>query len=270
MVRERTQQTMDSVGLGCGGAEGLPGSPRAMGASFARAPWPIALLMVAACAWVGAACSSASGAPSGSGGGPGAGSSAGSGSSQLGAACSVSAPCGGGLMCAESGSLYGRCTLDCSTDSSRCEMFGLGAAICLDETSCAPACTTAADCISNSVCTELTSGNSVCIPNPNGPPGASLPNGACENLGGATGDTVVNGGYRCTLTNNASLGTSIDLCQDGEWVHGGDCTCLATSSITGEQVATDCEDFQAPGTAECIDGVDTCLICSPGTGCLSE
>jgi len=113
----------------------------------------------------------------------------------------------------------------------------------------------------------LTGGQSACIANPDGPPDAAPPpNGACTNLGGAFGDTVQNGGYRCTPSTNGGARTGIDQCKNGVWVPAAyTCTCQVT--FAGATDPSQCFDFKAPGAAECSYGVTSCAECDPGTGC---
>jgi hypothetical protein len=183
----------------------------------------------------------------------------------LGALCSSTSRCGTGLTCAESGSLLGRCTADCSSNLDLCATQFGSDAVCMNEAQCALTCASAATCPGEGVCTPLSSGKSACITNPNGPPDAAPPpNGACYNLGGAFGDTVENGGYRCSFTNSQDAPTGVDLCTNGVWSSAYTCTC----QVTGYDAT--CADFTTPGTAQCQYGVDSCAQCVPGTGCATE
>jgi hypothetical protein len=205
-----------------------------------------------------AACSSgsSSGGASNDGGGassPGA----------LGALCSASAPCATGLSCATSGSLLGRCTADCTTDLSLCgKQFGANT-VCMNAAQCALTCTTASQCPGSGECTPLSGGVSACITSPNGAPDAGpLPNGACANVGGAFGDSVANGGYRCTPSNSGSLGTTIDQCVNGTWA-----TAKFTCGCSVNGTPSECFDITSAGSAQCSYGASTCAQCVPGSGC---
>ena len=183
----------------------------------------------------------------------------------LGALCSATTACGTGLTCAESGSLLGRCTADCTNDLDLCATQFGSDAVCMNAAQCALTCTSASTCAGEGVCTPLSSGLSACITNPNGPPDAAAPpNGACYNLGGGFGDTVENGGYRCSFTNSQDAPTGVDLCTNGVWSSAYTCTC----QVTG-YTAT-CADFTAAGTAQCEYGFDSCAQCVPGSGCATE
>jgi hypothetical protein len=186
----------------------------------------------------------------------------------LGDLCSTSAPCASGLSCSTKGSLLGRCTADCSSDLGLCAaQFGANA-VCLDASQCAITCTSVAQCpgSAGASCVALTSGDSACITNPNGPPGAApLPNGACENVGGAFGDSIQNGGYRCTPTSGQEAMTGIDQCENGRWVTAYNCTCTVPNG-TFENPSS-CTDFNAPGAAVCEYAFQSCAECTLGEGC---
>jgi hypothetical protein len=211
------------------------------------------------------ACSSNSPGDSGSTSADGGPSTTGTSGGTVGALCSATTPCGTGLTCAASGSLLGRCTADCTTNLDLCAtQFGSNS-VCMNAAQCALTCTSASPCPGEGVCTPLSSGLYACITNPNGPPDAAPPpNGACYNLGGAFGDTVANGGYRCSFTNSGSLQTGVDLCTNGVWSSAYTCAC----QVTGDNAT--CADFNAAGTAQCEYGLDSCAQCVPGTGCQTE
>ena len=134
----------------------------------------------------------------------------------VGALCAANAPCGAGLTCAQSGTLLGRCTADCSANLDLCaSQFG-GNTLCLNAFQCALICVSRSECPGSGECVSLSGGESACITDPNGPPDAApLPNGECTNLGGAFGDTVSNGGYRCTPTSGNGPLLNIDKCDNG-------------------------------------------------------
>jgi hypothetical protein len=99
---------------------------------------------------------------------------------------------------------------------------------------------------------------------------SGLPNGECDNHDGYFGDTVKNGGYRCTPTPSGQVGEGIDKCENGTWVRGGVCSCLVTSSISGQQYLSDCFDISAPDTVQCSYALDYCEQCDPVGGCQSH
>jgi hypothetical protein len=140
----------------------------------------------------------------------------------------------------------------------------------MNASQCALICSSDSDCPGSGQCVALTGGQSACATNPNGPPDAAPPpNGACINLGGAFGDTVQNGGYRCTPTTGQGPLLTIDKCENGAWINAAvRCTCQVTSSISGQQNPSDCTDFSAPGTAQCAYALDYCEQCDPTAGCV--
>ncbi len=180
----------------------------------------------------------------------------------MGALCSSSSPCASGLTCAQSGSLLGRCTADCSANLDLCtQKFGSNT-VCMNASQCALLCTSSSQCPGSGECVPLTGGVSACITNPNGgPDSGTLPNGECANVGGAFGDTVMNGGYRCTPNANGMVGTSVDQCNNGTWSTAYMCTC----SVMG--TPSECFDITSAGTAQCSYGVTVCAQCVPGSGC---
>ena len=142
----------------------------------------------------------------------------------------------------------------------------------MNASQCAVTCTNVSQCpgASGAACDQLTGGVSACVTNPNGSPDAGpLPGGACANVGGPFGDSVENGGYRCTPTANGDIGTGINQCQNGTWIPAYSCTCMVTSSINGQPYPSDCTDINAPGSASCSYALDSCEQCAPGTGCQS-
>ena len=190
---------------------------------------------------------------------------AGSPAGTIGDLCSASAPCGAGLTCAESGLLLGRCTADCTSDLNLCaSQFGSNA-VCMNASQCALVCEVASQCPGEGECTPLRSGKSACITNPNGPPDAAPPpNGGCYNLGGAFGDTVANGGYRCDPDAEGGVGTAIDQCNDGIWVPSYNCSCQAANG------PSECTDFTTAGVAQCEYAFQVCAQCVPGGGCQTQ
>ena len=209
------------------------------------------------------ACSSGSGGSGNGGVGSGDGGTmmGSSGGGSLGATCSTSSPCANGLTCAQSGNLLDRCTADCSSNSSLCSQFG--SSVCMGLVQCALVCTSSAQCPDQGECVPLTNGQSACITNPDGPPGAAAPpNGACWNVGGGFGDTIPNGGYRCTPSTSGMLGTSVDQCNNGKWTTGTyNCTCQSNGQ------ASQCFDITSLGSAQCSYAVTACAQCVPGSGC---
>jgi hypothetical protein len=192
--------------------------------------------------------------------GPGSGNGSSTGS--VGAVCTATSQCASGLTCDQSGFMTGRCTADCSANYNLCaSQFG-ASTLCMNGSRCAQICTGGVQCPGDGVCVPLSSGQYGCEPNPNGPPDAAAPpNGACTNLGGAFGDTVANGAYRCSFDTSAGPSTSMDKCENGTWVAAYTCSCLVQGA------ASDCIDFQAAGTAQCSYGAVSCAQCDPTTGC---
>ncbi len=137
---------------------------------------------------------------------------------------------------------------------------------------CAVVCGSDADCAGSGQCVLLTGGVSACATNPDGPPGASPPpNGGCYNLGGAFGDVVANGGYRCTPTTGQDAVLTMDRCVDGTWMSMVyDCACQVTSSISGSLDPSSCTDFEVPNAARCEYALDFCAQCDPSGGCQSH
>jgi len=84
------------------------------------------------------------------------------------------------------------------------------------------------------------------------------------NLGGAFGDTVPNGGYRCSVSATGNLGTGIDQCMNGAWVVGT-CTCMV--SFGSAMDPSQCFDIAAQGSAQCGYGATNCAQCAQGSGC---
>jgi hypothetical protein len=197
----------------------------------------------------------------------------GSAAGAVGDLCSAAAPCGSGLTCADSGTLLGRCTADCSANLDLCATQFGSQTLCLNASQCAVICTDVSECpgAAGAECASLSSGMSACVTNQNGPPDAAPPaDGACVNLGGAYGDTVMNGGYRCTPSANGDLATGIDQCKNGSWVSAFTCTCQVTGSVSGVQDPSQCFDIDAPNTARCEYATDYCEQCDPTGGCQSH
>ncbi len=212
--------------------------------------------------------STSGGSSGGSSSGSGSSSSGSGGGGTVGDLCSPTADCASGLTCATSGPLLGRCTADCTADLSLCSnKFGANT-LCLNASQCARECASASQCPGQGECVLLSSGDSACVTNQNGPPDAAPPpNGGCTNLGGAFGDTVMNGGYRCTPTTGQGPVLGIDQCKNGTWVSAFMCTCQVKSSISGQYDPSDCSDIAAPGTARCGYALDYCEQCDPVGGC---
>jgi hypothetical protein len=209
---------------------------------------------------------SGSTAPSSKDGSSSGGGDGGSPGGTVGAVCSASAPCGTGLTCAESGLLLGRCTADCSSNLDLCSTQFGASAVCMNASQCALVCEVPSQCPGEGECTPLSSGLSACITNPNGPPDAAPPpNGGCYNLGGAFGDIVANGGYRCDPdAADGGAVTAIDKCDDGVWVPSYNCSCQAAGG------PSDCTDFTAAGGAQCEYAFQVCAQCLPGQGCQTQ
>jgi hypothetical protein len=136
----------------------------------------------------------------------------------------------------------------------------------MNASQCALICTSPSGCPGSGECVSLSGGVSACVTSPDGPADAGpLPNGACANVGGAFGDSIPNGGYRCTPSTSGSLGTTIDKCQNGQWV-----SAVYTCSCQAGGYASDCFDFKSAGAAQCSYGLSTCAQCDPSTGCATQ
>jgi hypothetical protein len=159
----------------------------------------------------------------------------------------------------------GRCTADCSSNADLCTTQFGPQTVCMGLSQCALLCEGASSCPGQGVCEPLTSGQSACITNPDGPPGATpLPDGACYNLGGAFGDTIPNGGYRCSVTPTTGAVYGIDQCTNGSWSSAYTCSC----SVNGDMAT--CTDFTASGSAQCEYAFQVCAQCEPGAGCTAQ
>ena len=215
-----------------------------------KAPIPATALLV-----ILLGCSSSSGGDAAGDGGAGS-------PGTVGATCSPAAACATGLTCAQSGSLLGKCTADCSANLDLCAtQFGSNT-VCMNASQCALVCTISSQCPGSGQCVPLTSGVSACITNPNGGPDAgTLPNGACANVGGAFGDSVANGGYRCTPNANGMLGLGVDQCTNGVWMSAYTCSCQVMGT------PSECFDITSAGSAQCSYAASACAQCVPGGGC---
>jgi hypothetical protein len=63
--------------------------------------------------------------------------------------------CGPGLYCAQGGTMAGRCTADCSADTSLCQSHFGDNSFCVDAELCTKMCNTVADCGGTGICVQI-------------------------------------------------------------------------------------------------------------------